>query len=116
VSDQGDLGDAGDASGASGASTPSGPRVVVPAWLRAEWPITVVLGGVAVGLVVAALAEFRSGTVLMAASVVFAAWLRLMLPHDRAGVLAVRRRPIDVVCLAGLGLALTVLALVVPSP
>ena len=88
----------------------------VSAWLHREWPITVVLTGVAIGLLVAALVEFRSGTVLLAASVVFAAWLRLMLPEDRVGVLAVRRRFVDLIVLAGLGLVLTVLALVVPSP
>ena len=88
----------------------------VASWLQREWPITVVLFGVAAGLLVAALAEFRSGTVLLAASVVFAAWLRLMLPNGRVGVLGVRRKPVDIAILAGLGLALTVLALVVPSP
>lgn len=92
------------------------PAAAVTTWLRREWPITVVLLGVAIGLVVAVLAEFRSGTVLLAASVVFAAWLRLMLPDERAGVLKVRSRLIDVAVLAGLGLALTILALVVPSP
>jgi hypothetical protein len=41
--------------------------------------------------------------------------LRLLLPVRRAGFLAVRSRPLDVVLLAGTGLALTVIALAIPA-
>ena len=53
---------------------------------------------------------------ILAASVVFGAWLRVVLPTDRVGMLQVRGRATDIGTLAALGLALTVLALVVPSP
>ncbi|HYN74818.1 MAG TPA: DUF3017 domain-containing protein [Candidatus Limnocylindria bacterium] len=84
--------------------------------LRREWPLALVLTGVALGLVTAASGRFRSGAVLLAASVVFGAWLRVVLPTDRVGLLQVRGRATDIATLAALGLALTVLALVVPSP
>jgi hypothetical protein len=41
--------------------------------------------------------------------------LRLLLPVRRVGFLAVRSRPTDVVLLAGVGLALTVIALTIPA-
>lgn len=84
--------------------------------LRNQWPIMVVLAGMVAGLAVAASGNFRRGTVLLAASVVFAAWLRVMLPSDRVGILAVRGKTVDVLSLAFFGLGLTVLALVVPAP
>ena len=84
--------------------------------LKREWPITVVLLGVVLGLGVAAAGHFRRGTVLLAASVVFGAWLRTVLPTDRVGLLRVRGKRVDILTLAFLGLGLTVLALVVPAP
>ncbi len=68
------------------------------------------------GLIVAASGHFRRGTVLLAASVVFAAWLRVVLPTDRIGLLRVRGKGVDILTLGLLGLGLTVLALVVPAP
>jgi hypothetical protein len=41
--------------------------------------------------------------------------LRLLVPLRRVGFLAVRSRPVDVVLLAGTGLALTVIAVAIPS-
>ena len=84
--------------------------------LKREWPIAVVLLGVVLGLGVAAAGNFRRGTVLLAASVVFGAWLRTVLPTDRVGLLRVRGKRVDILTLACLGLGLTVLALVVPAP
>ncbi len=83
---------------------------------RREWPITVVLLAVASGLAVVAAGHFRRGTILLAASVVFAAWLRTVLPDARGGLLKVRGKRVDVVTLAVLGLGLTTLALLVPPP
>ena len=85
--------------------------------VQREWPFLVVTAGIVAGLVVVVVFDrFRRGTVLLAASVVLGAWLRLLLPTDRVGLLAVRGRVFDVVTLIVLGVALTVLALVVPSP
>ena len=84
--------------------------------LRREWPLAIVLLGIVVGLSVSAAGHFRRGTVLLAASVVFGAWLRTVLPSERVGLLKVRGKGVDVATLAFFGLGLTVLALVVPSP
>ena len=48
-------------------------------------------------------------------ALVVAALLRLLLPERRAGFLAVRSRPVDVVLMAGAGTALTVIALTIPA-
>lgn len=85
--------------------------------LAREWPIIVVLLGVLAGLViVAALDRFRRGSLVIAASVVLGAWLRALLTPERAGVLVVRGKGVDVATLLTLGVGLTVLALVVPAP
>ena len=84
-------------------------------WL-AQWPIAVVLGAVAVSLVVVALDRFRVGSLMLAASLVLAFLLRLVLTTKRAGMLAVRSKPVDLVVLGVLAAALVVFALWVPPP
>lgn len=79
-----------------------------------EAPLTAVIGGVAVGLLLAYLHHFRIGSLLMALSVLAGAAMRLVLPERDAGLFAVRSRGFDVVTLATLGLGLLVFALVVP--
>ena len=81
-----------------------------------QWPLALVLLGVTVGLVVLTFYDFRAGAVIVGASIIFAAALRTVLSHDRAGLLAVRGKPIDQVTVYGLGIALTILALIVPVP
>jgi len=81
-----------------------------------QWPLTVVLGGLLVSLIVVADDHFRRGSVLFAAFVVLAFFLRLFLPERDAGWLAVRGRGIDLLCLGFLGLGLSVFALIVPPP
>lgn len=85
--------------------------------LARQWPVVLVLAGVAGGLVVVrAVDGFRVGTLVVGGFVLVGAWLRAMLPNDRLGVLVVRSRRVDVAALGLLGLAITVLALVVPPP
>jgi hypothetical protein len=81
-----------------------------------EWPITVVLLVVAVSLVIVANGHFRRGCVLLAGAVVLAFFLRVLLPSQEAGMLAVRSRRVDVAVLGVLGLAVSVLSLWVPPP
>src|SRR5690348_2342718 len=76
----------------------------------AQWPMALVLLGVVVSLVVVAIGHFRRGSVLLAATVVLAMFLRLLLREDEAGLLVVRSKTVDVVTLAVLGVALGVLA------
>lgn len=82
----------------------------------AQWPITLVLAGVGVALLLVATDHFRRGSVVLTASVLVAAFLRLLLPEKDAGWLAVRSRVVDVSTLGVLGLALAVFSLWVPAP
>lgn len=81
-----------------------------------QWPITVVLIVVAVSMVLVATNHFRRGSVLLSAAVLIAAFLRLLLPKEDVGWLAVRARVTDVAVLGVLGVALAVLSLWVPEP
>ena len=76
----------------------------------------VVLALVSLSLVVVALGRFRLGSLMLAVSVLLAFALRLVLPSDRAGLLAVRSKTVDLVVLGLLGGAITVFALWVPPP
>jgi hypothetical protein len=85
--------------------------------LARQWPFVLVCAGVVAGLaVVVGLDRFRRGTLVMAAAVLLGAWLRVLLPSDRVGLLRVRGRMVDVATLLVLGIGLSVVALVVPPP
>jgi hypothetical protein len=85
--------------------------------VRRHWPFLVVWAGVVAGLaVVLVLDRFRKGTLLIAAAVLLGAWLRVLLPTERVGLLKVRGKAVDVLTLLALGLGLAVVALVVPPP
>jgi hypothetical protein len=79
-----------------------------------QWPLGLVLLGVVGGLAVIAVGGFRAGSVMVAAALVFAAFLRAFLPEEVVGMLAIRRRSTDVVTMAMFGLALAVVAFLVP--
>lgn len=81
-----------------------------------QWPITLVLVIVAAAMVLVSTNHFRRGSVLLSAAVLLAMFLRLLLPKEDAGWLAVRSRVTDVATLGVLGVALTVLSLWVPEP
>lgn len=85
------------------------------AWL-AEWPIGLVLTGVGVAMVMIAMDYFRRGSIVLSASVLLAAFLRLLLPDADAGMLVVRSRKVDVMTLAVLGVGLTIFTFWVPAP
>lgn len=84
-------------------------------WVR-QWPITLVLALVALSLVMIATDHFRRGSVLLAASVILAFFLRMMLPGREAGFLVVRSRRVDVIVLGILGFGLGIFSLWVPAP
>ncbi len=79
-----------------------------------QWPLALVLLGLASGLAILSFGDFRIGSIVLGASVLLGAALRTVLTHERAGLLAIRSRPVDLVTMYGLGLALTTLAVVVP--
>ncbi|MFF3203161.1 DUF3017 domain-containing protein [Streptomyces sp. NPDC002962] len=80
-----------------------------------QWPIIVVLGIVALGLLVTALDVFRIGTILIGVGLLVGAGLRWLLPG--VGMLAVRSRFTDIVTYTVLGTAIVLLALMAqPNP
>ena len=85
------------------------------AGLLRQLPLLLVLLVVGLGLLLVAFQHWRMGLVVMGLALVGAGLLRLILPVRQAGFLAVRSRPVDVVLLAGTGLALTVIARTIPS-
>ncbi|NEK58064.1 DUF3017 domain-containing protein [Geodermatophilus sabuli] len=85
------------------------------AGLIRQLPLLVVLVAVAVGLLMVAVEHWRRGLVVIGLALVAGGLLRLLLPVRRVGFLAVRSRPVDVVLLAGVGIALTAVTLSVPG-
>ncbi len=75
--------------------------------------LVLVVVAVAVGFV--AVGRWRRGTTVLGAGLLGGAGLRAVLPERRAGLLAVRNRPTDVLTFGGLGLALVLLATSIDS-
>lgn len=86
-------------------------RPVVPRWLS-RLPYAFVLCGVAAGLAVVATNHFRRGSMLIAASVFIGALARLVLPESQVGMLAVRRRWLDVLLMMAAAVGITLVAFV----
>jgi cation transport ATPase len=74
-----------------------------------------VLAAAGVGLGIVAHGNWRLGVKWIAASLVVAALVRLALPAREAGMLAVRRRAIDVGLLATVGVGLWFLSVSIPN-
>lgn len=81
-----------------------------------EWPLILVLGTAIAGLAVVADNHFKRGTVIFGCALLLGTFLRAVLPEDRAGLLKVRRRWIDVATLGFFAVATVTLAVVVPPP
>jgi hypothetical protein len=92
---------------------PEGRRKV-PYWLS-QVPYALVLSALAAGIVVVAAAYFKRGPAIIAGALLLAATFRLFLPKDWIGLLAVRRRWVDLLTLVALALLLIVLAWVAPQ-
>ena len=75
----------------------------------------VLLGTSTVGLWITARGDWRLGVRWLALSLLVAAGLRLVLPSRDAGMLAVRRRWVDVTLLTVVGVALLVLTATIPN-
>ena len=85
------------------------------AGLLRQLPLLAVLVAVGVGLLMVTFEHWRKGLVVVGLALVGGAVLRALLPVRRVGFLAVRSRWVDVVLLAGTGLALAVIALAIPA-
>jgi hypothetical protein len=84
----------------------------------AQLPYIIVLAGVVAGLtwIWQGQQYVRAGTFTVAGALFVAVLARLTLPEQRAGMLASRRRYIDVTALAILAVGLLVAGLVLPTP
>ncbi len=78
-------------------------------------PLAMVMLIAAVGMVRVLTQHWREGAVLLGGALIVAAVLRLLLPTDRVGLLAIRSRPIDVLCYGGLGTVISVLAMTITA-
>jgi len=85
------------------------------AGLIRQLPLVAVLVTVGVGLLMVTFEHWRRGLVVVGLALVGAGLLRLLLPLRRLGFLAVRSRPVDVVLLVGVGVALTAFTLAIPG-
>jgi hypothetical protein len=81
------------------------------AGLIRQLPLLAAILVVGAGLVLVTFGYWRRGLVVIGLALMGTALLRLLLPLRRVGLLAVRSRWVDVLMLAGTGLALTVLTL-----
>ncbi len=81
-------------------------------------PYVIVVAGLAAGLayIWQGPHSVRAGTFILAGALFVAVTARLALPERRAGMLASRRRYIDVTALAILAIGLLVAGLVLPTP
>nr|WP_081748613.1 DUF3017 domain-containing protein [Nocardiopsis sp. CNT312] len=97
-------------------SPPDGPHdgPEPPFWL-VQTPYALVLSALAAGIVVVAAAHFKRGPTIIAGALVLAALFRSVLPREWIGLLAVRRRWVDLATLVGMAVMLMVLAWVAPQ-
>lgn len=95
------------------------PEPATPSVIKARRhldPLALVVVVVAAGILIAALHHPQPGMYVASAGLAAGALLRLVLRERDAGSLVVRLRRIDFVVLAGLAVALGVLAAVTPFP
>ncbi|WP_035800965.1 DUF3017 domain-containing protein [Kitasatospora mediocidica] len=94
----------------SGAAMDSGHTLPIR-----QWPITLVLAVVGIGLAVTVTSDFRYGLLTIGAGLLLGAVLRALVPE--VGLLAVRSRFTDVLVLLFLGAVIVLLALIAqPDP
>lgn len=82
--------------------------------VRRQWPMLLVLAGVAVSLAIMATGHWRKGSFAFGFAIAVGGVLRLVLPGRLAGWLALRRRWFDVAIMLGAGLVIMALTLIVP--
>ncbi len=92
------------------------PSQQAPSWHQLPY-ILVVTGAIAaLGIIRLGTHHLKSGTLVLAGVLLVAAVARLVLPDRRAGMLASRRRWLDVAIFAVFGVGLLVAGLAVPVP
>lgn len=94
-------------------STPE-PVVRHPSTIGGLWYLAV-LAATGVGIVIAWWRDWRVGVDWVGGALLAAAIARLVLPQRDAGMLAVRRRTLDVLLLSSVGAGLVFLSLTIPN-
>ena len=83
-------------------------------WDRSRLPAVVPAVAVAaialVGMGLVLTQHWRRGAVLLGVALLVAAALRLAVPAERAGLLAIRGKTVDVLCYSGFGVVMVLLA------
>jgi len=80
-----------------------------------QWPLAIVLLGVAGGLAIVAATHWRIGCTVIGGALAVGGVLRMILGKKRSGLLAVRRPAVDVVVMLGIGVGILVLAWLAPG-
>jgi hypothetical protein len=78
-----------------------------------QWGFGLVLVAVLFGMVRIVQYHWREGTVIIGGALLLAAGLRALLSTERAGLLAIRGRGLDVLTYAGFGLLVLTVALTI---
>jgi multisubunit Na+/H+ antiporter MnhB subunit len=76
-------------------------------------PFALVLTVALAGMVLVALQHWRRGAAVIGGALLLAAALRAVLPNERAGLIALRSRGVDVLLYGALGLVILVVALTI---
>jgi hypothetical protein len=76
-------------------------------------PFALVLAVALAGMVLVALQHWRRGAAVIGGALLLAAALRAVLPNERAGLIALRSRGVDVLLHCALGLVILVVALTI---
>jgi len=88
--------------------------------LRSRLPLHLPIGMVALivalGMLRVLTQHWRQGAVLIGGALLVAAVFRAVIPDDRIGLLAVRSRPVDVLCYSVLATLMIVVAVLISKP
>ena len=95
-------------------ASPAPKERAAPAWL-VQVPYVLVLSALAAGVFIVAAAYFKRGPAIIAGALLLAAAFRAYLPAEWVGMLAVRRRWVDLATLITMAVLLIVLAWVAPQ-
>ncbi|WP_188986462.1 DUF3017 domain-containing protein [Saccharopolyspora thermophila] len=66
-----------------------------------------------IGLLLVAMQHWRRGAVMLGVALLLAAFLRVVVPQERAGLLAIRSRVVDLVLYSGFGLVIIAVAMTI---
>ncbi|MGH3438702.1 MAG: DUF3017 domain-containing protein [Sciscionella sp.] len=100
-----------------GQGPPGDKRVPRHKWLRpavlSQVPFALVLAVAAVGIVLIIEYHWRRGSTLIGLALLLAAALRMLLSDQRAGLIAIRSKGVDVLCYGGFAVLMIAVSLTI---